>query len=181
MIQTMIEIGLYLIGAIFLGYIFGWLITKTFLEKRCEQQLKQYYEENAEKIREANKIKEELIHYKKTNRELLEENSRLVLGYNGQKYVLDEHNATLDEFQKLLKSKNDIIEKLTTQLSMAEDKQLAMKKKYDAEIDAFLYERIDITKKYKALLDKLKKSDNFRDIENHNSWFSKMFSTSVKS
>ena len=105
----------------------------------------------------------------------------MALGFNGQKYVLDEHNATLDEFQKLLKSKNDIIEKLTTKLSISEDKQLALKKRYDAEIDAFLYERIDITKKYKSLLEKLKKSDNFRDVENHDSWFSKMFSTPVKS
>ena len=181
MIQTMIEIGLYLITAILLGYLFGWLITKTLLEEKYEKRLKKYYDENAEEIREAKKIKQELLHYKKTNKELLEENNKLALSYNGQKYVLDENNATLDEFQRLLKSKNDIIEKLTTKLSMLEDKQLALKKKYDAEIDAFLFERIDITQKYKALLNKLKKSDNFRDIENHNSWFSKMFSTPSKS
>ncbi len=177
----MIEIGLYLITAILLGYLFGWLITKTLLEEKYEKRLKKYYDENAEEIREAKKIKQELLHYKKTNKELLEENNKLALSYNGQKYVLDENNATLDEFQRLLKSKNDIIEKLTTKLSMLEDKQLALKKKYDAEIDAFLFERIDITQKYKALLNKLKKSDNFRDIENHNSWFSKMFSTPSKS
>ena len=181
MIQTMIEIGLYLITAIFLGYLFGWLITKTVLEEKYEKRLKKYYDDNAEEIRQAKKIQEELVHYKKINKELLEKNSKLALGYNGQKYVLDEHNATLDEFQKLLKSKNDVIEKLTTKLSMSEDRQLAMKKKYDAEIDAFLFERIDITQKYKSLLNKLKKSDNFRDLENHNSWFSKMFSTPVKS
>jgi len=177
----MIEIGLYLITAIFLGYLFGWLITKTYLEEKYQKRLKEYYDKNAEEIRESKKIKQELLHYKKVNRELIEENSKLALGFNGQKYVLDEHNATLDEFQKLLKSKNDIIEKLTTKLSISEDKQLALKKRYDAEIDAFLYERIDITKKYKSLLEKLKKSDNFRDVENHDSWFSKMFSTPVKS
>ena len=105
----------------------------------------------------------------------------MALGYNGQKYVLDEHNATLDEFQKLLKSKNDIIEKLTTKLSLAEDKQLALKKKYDTEIDAFLLERVDITKKYKALVEKLQKFDNFRDVKNHDSWFSKIFATPTKS
>ena len=181
MIQTMTEIGLYLISAILLGYLFGWFISKTFIEEKYEKILKQYYNENAEEIREAKKIKQELLHYKKINRELIEENSRLALGYNGQKYVLDEHNATLDEFQKLLKSKNDIIEKLTTKLSMAEDKQLALKKKYDREIDAFLFERIDITKKYKDLLEKLKKSDSFRDVNNHESWFSKMFATPTKS
>ena len=177
----MIEIGLYLIIAIFLGYIFGWLITKTFLEGKYEKILKQYYDDNAKDIREAKKIKQELLHYKKTNIELIEENSKLALGYNGQKYVLDEHNATLDKFQKLLKSKNDIIAKLTTKLSMLEDKQLALKKKYDTEIDAFLFERVDITKKYKSLLEKLKKSDNFRDVENHDSWFSKVFSAPAKS
>lgn len=177
----MTEIGLYLIVAILLGYLFGWLITKTSLEEKYKKRLKQYYNENAEDIREAKKIKQELLHYKKINRELIEENSKLALGYNGQKYVLDEHNATLDEFQKLLKSKNDIIEKLTTKLSLAEDKQLALKKKYDTEIDAFLLERVDITKKYKALVEKLQKFDNFRDVKNHDSWFSKIFATPTKS
>ena len=177
----MIEIGLYLIAAIFLGYLFGWLISKTFLEEKYEKKLKQYYDDHAEEIREAKKIKQELLHYKKTNKELIEKNSQLALRFNGQKYVLDEHNATLDEFQKLLKSKNDVIEKLTTNLSMVEDKQLALKKKYDSEIDAFLFERIDITKKYKSLLEKLKKSDNFRDVENHDSWFSKIFEAPTKS
>ncbi len=181
MIQTMTEISLYIIIAIFLGYLFGWLITKTFLEEKYEKRLKQYYDENAKEIREAKSIKQELEHYKKTNKELIEENSKLALGFNGQKYALDENNATLDEFQKLLKSKNDVIEKLTIKLSSLEDKQLALKKRYDTEIDAFLLERVDITKKYKALLEKLKKSDNFKDVENHDSWFSKVFSTPAKS
>ena len=173
----MTEIALYLIIAIFLGYLFGWLITKTSLEEKCEKRLKQYYDENAKEIREAKKIKQELEHYKKTNRELIEENIKLTLGFKGQKYVLDEHNATLDEFQRLLKSKNDIIEKLTKKLSILEDKQLALKKKYDTEIDAFLLERVDITKKYKALLKKLKN----KDLKSHDSWFSKIFSTPAKS
>ncbi len=181
MIQTIIEISSYIIIAIFLGYLFGWLITKNIIEDRCEKRLKEYYNENAKEIQEAKRIKQELEHYKKTNKELIEENSRLALGYNGQKYVLDEHNATLDEFQRLLKSKNDVIEKLTKKLSKLEDSMLALKKKYDTEIDAFLLERVDITKKYKSLLEKLKKSDNFKDIENHDSWFSKVFSAPAKS
>jgi len=180
-VQTVIEISSYIIIAISLGYLFGWLITKNIIEDRCEKRLKEYYNENAKEIREAKRIKQELEHYKKANRKLIEENSRLALGYHGQKYVLDENNATLDEFQKLLKSKNDIIEKLTKKLSILEDKQLALKRKYDTEIDAFLLERVDITKKYKALLEKLKKSDNLEDIDNHDSWFSKIFSASAKS
>ncbi len=179
MIQLVTSNIIYLIiVAILLGCLFGWLITKTFLEEKYEKRLKQYYDENAKDIQEVNKIKEELFYYKKINRELVEENSKLASGYNGQKYVLDEHNATLDEFQKLLKSKNDVIEKLTKKLSLLEDKQLALKKRYDTEIDAFLLERIDTTKKYKMLLEKLKKLDNIKDLDTHDSWFSKLFTPS---
>ena len=176
----MTEIGLYLIVAIFLGYLFGWLITKTFLEENYEKRLNKFYDDNLKEIHEAKRIKQELLHYEKTNRTLIEENSKLALKFNGQKYVLDEHNATLDEFQKLLKSKNDIIEKLTIKLSTSEDKRLAMKKKHDIEIDAFLFERIDITQKYKTLLKRVKESGTLKDFENKESWFSKIFSTSSK-
>ena len=180
MINTMIGIGLYLILAILLGYLFGWLITKTSLEEQYKKQLKAYYNRYGKKAESIEKIKQELSHYKKINEKLIAENNRLSLDYQGQKYVLDENNATLDEFQRLLKSKNDIIEKLTVKLSTVEEKQKALKEKYDSEIDAFLFERIDLTQKYKTLLDKLKESENFKDLEKHESWFSKIFEAPTK-
>ncbi len=177
----MIEIGLYLILAILLGYLFGWLVTKNFLEEQYSKQLEAYYNRYGKKVENIEKIKEELSHYKKVNDKLIAENNKLTLGYKGQKYVLDENNATLDEFQRLLKSKNDIIEKLTLKLSTLEEKQRVLKEKYDSEIDAFLFERIDITQKYKTLLDKLKESHDFKDLDKHESWFSKIFEAPTKS
>jgi len=98
--EIMIEISLYLIAGILLGFIFGWLIAK---ESEKKQELKKLY------------IQEE----------------------------------------KFIKTKDDIIEKLTFKLSLEEEKVMSLKKEHEQEISAFLFERTDITQKYKELLAKI--------------------------
>ena len=174
----MLEISTYIFIAILLGYFFGWLITKLLLKERYQTYLDEISLNKNIEAEEVQKIKDELFQYKQDNKRLKEHNKKLTSGYDGQKYVLDEHNETLDEFQKRLTSKDEIIATLTTKLSFAEERQMKIEKKYEEEIDVFMFERIEITQKYKELLEKfnlLKQHKNM--LREKNSWFSKFFSS----
>ena len=178
MINIIIEISAYIFVAILLGYFFGWLITKLLLKERYQTHLDEIILKNNTEKEDINKIKDELFQVKKDNKRLKTQNKELSSGYSGQKYVLDEHNEVLDEFQKRLHSKDEIIESLTKNLSLVEEKQMAIEKKYEEEIDAFMFERIDTTQKYKDLLEKfnlLKKHKCM--LGEKESWFSKFFSS----
>ena len=161
-----LEISLYLALALLIGYLFGWYMSKNRVESlnQCNHQ-------------NIKKIEEELSHYKKVNKELISENTEIRLGYSGQKYVLDEHNNTLDEFQKRLKSKNDVIETLTSNVSLLEEEKRAIKEKYESEIDAFLFERNEITEKYKDLLEKFNRLKKHRNMIHEESLLNRIFSS----
>ena len=182
MINIMIEISAYIFIAIILGYFFGWLITKLLLKERYQSHLDEIILKNNTEKEEINKIKDELYQAKKDNKRLKIQNKELSSGYDGQKYVLEEHNDVLDEFQKRIHSKDELIESLTTQLSLVEEKQMQVEKKYEEEIDAFMFERIEITQKYKDILEKfnLLKRDKGM-LKDKESWFSKLFSSSTPS
>ncbi|CAA6826414.1 MAG: Unknown protein [uncultured Sulfurovum sp.] len=178
----MIQISTYIFIAILLGYFFGWLITKLLLKERYQHHLDKIVLNTNTGIEELNKIKEELYQYKKDNKRLKAQNKELNSGYAGQKYVLDEHNETLDEFQRRLHNKDEVIAALTSQLSLIEEKQRQIEKKYEEEIDAFMFERIDITQKYKDLLEKIKLLKEQKGIlKAKESWFSRVFSSSSPS
>jgi len=190
MINIMIEISLYLIAALGIGFIFGWLITKAFFQKRLNNREKEVevvslYASPKEtsflsEVDNIDNIKQELYHYKKENKELLENNNKLKLNYEGQKYVLNEHNETLDSFQSQVKNKDEVIEGLTGKLLLLEGELIEMKKKHNSEIDAFLFERIDITEKYKKLLAK-QESENYGNLVKDERWLSKLFPVPSKS
>ncbi len=171
----MIEITTYMFLAILLGYFFGWLITKLVLTERYQARLNEILAKREKSRESINKIKDELFRYKKENRELKKKNRELISSYGGQKYVLDEHNAVLDEFQKRLLSKDEVIETLTNQLSLAEEKQKEIEKKYEEEIDAFIFERIEITQKYKDILEKFNHLKEHHKVKRDDSWLSKFF------
>jgi uncharacterized protein YeeX (DUF496 family) len=176
--NIMIEISTYIFIAIVLGYFFGWLITKLLLKERYQSQLDEMLVDNKTETEEINKIKDELVQVKKDNKRLKTQNKELNSGYDGQKYVLEEHNEVLDDFQKRLHSKDEIIEVLTSNLSLAEEKQMKIEKKYEEEIDAFMFERIDITQKYKNLLEKFNLLKQHKGmLQDKDSWFSKFFSS----
>ena len=89
-----------------------------------------------------------------------------------------ESNGTLDECQKRLYIKDELIASLTTKLSLVEESQMNIEKKYEEEIDAFMFERIDITQKYKELLEQFNALKEDRESILKPSWFSKIFSSS---
>ena len=176
--NLMIEISIYIFVAILLGYFFGWLITKLLLKEKYQTHLDKIILSNNADIEEINEIKDELLKYKNDNKRLKVQNKEFSLGYDGQKYVVDEDNITLNELEKRLYAKDDVIASLTTKLSLTEERQLEIEKKYEEEIDAFMFERIDITQKYKNLLKDFTSLEADKGVlREKNSWFSKFFSS----
>lgn len=165
MIEIITQISAYLVAGILLGYFFGWIITKIYVTQKYQGKLDQFMATKSVDVNELDKVKAELFKYKKENKLLKAQNARMSSGYDGQKYVLDQHNETLDEFQKRLLSKDEVIETLTRELSAVEERQRNTEKKYEEEIAAFMFERIELTKQYKELLAKKE------------SWLSKFFAT----
>jgi len=163
-IDTIIEISTYIFIAILLGLIFGWLITSLLLKEKYEKEL--------------NRRSKEMDMQKEINKEVAEENKALSLQQHTQTEEAEESKGTLDECQKRLQGKDELIASLTTKLSHAEEKQREIEKRYEEEIDAFMFERIDITQKYKALLEEFKAlKENQEDFKEKKSWFSRIFSS----
>jgi len=165
MIYTIIEIGLYIAMAILLGSFFGWLITKLFLKEQYQKLL--------------NGISKELREYQEDNRRLKAKNKELHSENSGKDYLFDSSSETADMFQKRLYGKDKLIGSLTTKLSEVEEKLMLLEKKYEEEIDAFMFERIDITQKYKVLLEKFNSLQEGRgESREKRAWFARLFSSS---
>jgi len=120
MIEVIMEISIYLLVAILVGFIFGWLISKVSLKNKY--------------LKEVEKFKSLYLKEEKA-----EEKDKYLYSDKGN----------------FIKTKDEIIEKLTFKLSLAEEKIMALKKEHEQEISAFLFERTDITQKYKELLKKI--------------------------
>ncbi|CAA6817838.1 MAG: Unknown protein [uncultured Sulfurovum sp.] len=182
MTNIVMQISAYILMAILLGYFFGWLTTRIVLKNRYQSKLDAInLKRNDVKLNELNKLKDDLFQYKRENKELKTKNRRISSGFDGQKYVLNQHNDVLDDFQKRLLSKDEVIETLTGKLSLAEAQQMKIEKKYEEEIDAFIFERIEITKQYKDLLEKYNLFKEDKEIlPKKVSWFSKVFTSPSK-
>lgn len=172
MINIIIEISLFLIVAILLGYTFGWFTSKAMIKEKYEQKINEFNTLYAEDLNKIKEIKEDLDHYKQFNKELSTTNS--------------EQAKKIEELKDFVNSKDDTITKLTTQLSLEEDKMITLTKNYEEEMDAFLYERTEITQKYKELLAQLNEKevlhdDNTQEESKEPSWFGKLFNESSKS
>jgi len=165
--HIIIEIGSYLVIAILLGAFFGWLITKLLLKKRYEEDI--------------DEISKELVAYKKDYKLLKAHCKELSLKEDSVANVdeITASNGTMDEFQKRLDAKDELIATLTSKLTLVEEKQEKIEKQYEEEIDAFMFERIDTTQKYKALLEKFNAlQEGGALLREKSSWFSRLFSSS---
>lgn len=180
MINIMIQISTYIFMAILLGFIFGWLIARLILKDRYEVALKNVSVLENIDAQELKQLKDELFDHKKTNKLLRAKNKELSLGYNAQRYVLDEHNTTLDAFQRRLLQKDETIDTLTKKLSSVEEEQRQAAKKHEEEIEAFMFERIETTQKYKELREKYSLLKKSKRIYPPHSWISKWFAAPLK-
>ncbi|SFV67433.1 hypothetical protein MNB_SV-14-151 [hydrothermal vent metagenome] len=102
-----------------MGYIFGWLITKSMLKDKIERK------DNSKKF---DSLKQELIDCKTENSELISQNNKILLENSEQKLKI--HN--------LLKE----IEELKIKILKKEEE-------HESEMIAFLKEREEIIKKCK--------------------------------
>jgi len=155
MTDIIISISLYLIAAILLGFTFGWFIAKAMFKEKYDEQVEALttsYDSNKESI---------------------------VLQYEKQNELLTKNNSAIEELKHLVKTKDEMISKLTFELSNQEEKLRVLKSDHEKEVDAFLYERVDTTKKYKALLAQLQEKEKFsptnEDSQKENSWLGKVF------
>jgi len=154
MLPIITEITFYIIVALLLGYLFGWLTSKALIEERLERKLQN---SNSKALDE---IQQELNRYKMSNDTLLSENNRVLRQNSEKKLQLHELKNRLDKLNLLVKSKNSAIEELTSELSNREKNLLELKKEHASEINAFVYERSDIMKRYKTLLEKRDSTDS---------------------
>ena len=176
MISIMIQITTYIFLAILLGFIFGWLIAKVLLKKKYQKRLDAVISVKEVDADEVNKLKENILELQRENKLLKAKNKEISLSYGGQKYVLDAHNSELDAFQKRLLTKDEVIDTLTKKLSLTEAEYREKVKKYEEEVEAFMFERIETTKKYQDIREKYKALQKAKGGLSHNSsWITKWF------
>ena len=131
MSEIISEISIYLILAILLGYIFGWLITKSMSKENIEHH---NHNSNTEAFET---LKEEQLQCKTENHALLSENNKVLLENREQKLKIHHLLKKLQERDLLIKTKNNHIETLNGQMAKQE-------KKHELEILAFINEREEI-------------------------------------
>jgi len=177
--DMIIELSLYLVVAILLGFTFGWFGAKAMIKERYEgllEQFKQKYQSEIYKIENNN---EALNHYKKNNKELINKNTSLQLEYEHEKHAIGKYLHELKQLKSFVISKDKMIEKLTFELSHSENKLLALQEEHDSEMEAFVYERNETLHQYKNLQDQVNHYHGDKKIEGDgSSWIMKMFKNS---
>jgi len=141
----MSEISLYLVIAILLGYIFGWLITKAMTKERFK---KQSSELNSQELKH---LTEELIESKSSNSSLLSENNKILLENREQKLKLHKLSKRLKERDLLLKTKNNTIDELNIIISQERSDLQQNLKEHESEIEAFIEERTKILENFRPV------------------------------
>jgi len=165
--DMIIELSLYLVIAILLGFTFGWFSAKSMVKEQYDALLEAFKEKYQSEIYKIEKNKEALSHYKKINEELVLDNHS------------DEYLQELTKMQSFVTSKDEMIKKLTSKLSQSKNELLALQEEHDREMEAFVYERNETLHKYKNLQDQLNDlHGNQKAEDEHRSWIMKMFKSS---
>jgi len=145
MTEIMTEISLYLIIAIFLGYIFGWLVTKAMMKDRLEK-----YSSKIDS-KEINRLNEEITECNSSKSALSSENNKILLENREQKLKLHKILKQLKERDLLVKNKNNSIAVLNNRLEEREKLLQQKIAEHESEINAFIEERTKIIEKFKSL------------------------------
>ena len=135
MSEIITEISIYLILAILLGYLFGWLITKAMTKEQIVNHSHNINEE------EFDSLNQERLQYQVENSELLSENNKILLENREQKLKIHHLVKKLQERDLLIKSKNNYLEELST-------KMLKQEKEHELEMLAFIKEREEMIQKW---------------------------------
>jgi len=150
MIPIIAEITFYIVLALLLGYLFGWLTTKAFIEERLERALQ------SSTSKELDQIKQELNRYKIDNEILLSENNQILRQNSEKKLQLHELKKKLEKLNLLLKNKNSTIEEFQSELLNRKDIIVELQE----EKSTLLAEGSKLTKKYMTLLEQNQGNDS---------------------
>jgi chromosome segregation ATPase len=150
MIPIITEITFYIVLALLLGYLFGWLTTKAFIEERLEKELQ------SSTSKELDRIKQELNKYTIDNEILLSENNQILRQNSEKKLQLHELKKRLEKLNLLVKNKNSMIEQLQSELS--KEKNLILELQEEKKL--LLAEGSKLTNKYMTLLEQNQNSDS---------------------
>lgn len=178
MTEIIIEISLYIIAGVLIGFTFGWFIAKAILKEKFEEKVSSLQNLYKDDLKNVDAMKTELAHYRSSNKDLISDNTSIQLRYEGEKEEYYQNSQSVESLEGFVKTKDKMIEKLTFQLSKEEEKLKVLKSEHNSEIEAFLDERVDITQKYKELLSKLQlmqdKVNKKASQSKNNSWFEKL-------
>jgi chromosome segregation ATPase len=136
-----IEISSYLISAISLGYLFGWLITRAMLKSSFRQQVQAFKEKYHYAAEGIDELQEELAQSKSRKSDLESKNNKILLESNSRKLQLHEIGIKYKELKKLNINQTSTIEKLNFQLSDKENELIRLQKEHIAQIKDLLYQQ----------------------------------------
>jgi len=134
-----IEISTYLIVAISLGYLFGWIITRLMLKGSFEKQVKAFKQKYRYAAEGIDELQQELILFKSKNSDLHSINNKVLLENSGRKLQLNEIQIKYKELKKLNVYQSSAIKKLNLQLLDKENELLHLKQEHEAKIKPLLH------------------------------------------
>jgi hypothetical protein len=143
-----IEISSYLMVAISLGYLFGWLITRAMITTKFEQQVRAFKERYQYAAEGIDEIQQELVQSKSINSDLHSQNNKILLVNSSKKLQLHEMGAKFKALTKINTTQNNTIEHLSIQLSDKENELIRLKKEHEHKIKSLLYEQRGFNQKY---------------------------------
>jgi len=137
MTEMMIEISTYLVVAILLGYIFGWLTNRAMRGEKLKGDFVKRKEE------ELGHINEVLSEVKSLNTTLLSDNNKILLENRKQK-------LKIHQLVKMLKKRDENVEELQEHIKKQKYYSQQKLKKHELEIEAFIEERRKIIEQFKS-------------------------------
>jgi len=122
MLELMIKMALCLLGALVLGFIIGWLLSKYLIEKKYLKKVDDLSanllrsEDAVKKLKEINFNKEENKNTKEYNQSLLKKNIEL-------ERLLEQNKKEISAFEGILMKAEKIIEERNNKITLLENKR----------------------------------------------------------
>ncbi|SFV61311.1 hypothetical protein MNB_SV-14-279 [hydrothermal vent metagenome] len=158
MLELMIKMALCLLGALVLGFIIGWLLSKYLIEKKYLKKVDDLStnllrsEDAVKKLKEINFNKEENKNTKEYNQSLLKKNIEL-------ERLLEQNKKEISAFEGILMKAEKIIEERNNKITLLENKRKKENLKDVEELvitkDQFSYIEVQLSE-YQKEIAKLK-------------------------
>jgi len=146
MTPIIVEIALYLLVSISMGYLFGWLIAHAMLKNKFERQI-EAFKENYPLISEGREeIQQELFNSKSISKELQSKNNKILLENNNKKLQLHEIGIKFKELKKKHLLNESLISSLKHQLTEKENQLIQIKQEIESQKKLLLFNDLKSSK-----------------------------------